>query len=68
MAAGDVCFFYTHWLHLAPAPPASVAEGARVCLFGVFGKKAASEGGPIFRHHVLGECAPTPPKRARKDF
>ena len=23
-------------------PPASVAEGARVCLFGVFGKKAAS--------------------------
>ena len=42
MAAGDVCFFYTHWLHRAPAPPASVAEGARVCLFGVFGKKAAS--------------------------
>jgi hypothetical protein len=55
MAAGDVCFFYTHWLHRAPAPPASVAEGARVCLFGVFGKKAASEGSPIFRHHVIGK-------------
>ena len=53
MAAGDVCFFYTHWLHRAPAPPASVAEGARVCLFGVFGKKAVSEGSPIFRHHYF---------------
>ena len=51
MAAGDVCFFYTHWLHRAPAPPASAAEGSRVCLFGVFGKKASSEGSPIFRHH-----------------
>ena len=51
MAAGDVCFFYTHWLHRAPAPPASVAEGSRVCLFAVFGKKASSEGSPFFRHH-----------------
>ena len=51
MAAGDVCFFYTHWLHRAPAPPASAAEGSRVCLFGIFGKKASSEGSPIFRYH-----------------
>ena len=55
MRAGDVCFFYTHWLHRAPAPPASVDEEARVCLFGVFGKAGASEGRPVFRHHVLGE-------------
>ena len=51
MATGDVCFFFTHWLHRAPAPPASVAEGAHVCLFGVFEKKAVSEGSSIFRHH-----------------
>ena len=44
MAAGYVCFFYTHWLHRAPAPPTSAAEGSRLCLFGVFGKKASSEG------------------------
>jgi hypothetical protein len=55
MRAGDVCFFYTHWLHRAPAPPVSMAEEARVCLFGVFGKEGASEGKPIFRHHILGE-------------
>ena len=55
LRAADVCFFYTHWLHRAPAPPASVDEEARVCLFGVFGKAGASEGQPIFRHHVLGE-------------
>ena len=53
MHTGDVCFFYTDWLHRAPAPPASMAEEARVCLFGVFGKADASEGRPIFRHHVL---------------
>lgn len=53
MSAGDVCFFYTHWLHRAPAPPASMAEEARVCLFGVFGKAGTSEGQPIFRHNVL---------------
>ena len=53
LRAGDVVFFYTHWVHRAPAPPASAEDVARVCLFGVFGKMGASEGQPIFRHHVL---------------
>ena len=61
MHTGDVCFFYTHWLHRAPAPPASMAEEARVCLFGVAAssarrtpRRAGPSSGTMSSRHPLG--------------
>ena len=48
---GDVLFFWSHWLHRAPSPP---AEGSsRLGLFGVCGAAGTSEGKPHFRHEFF---------------